>query len=111
MLRPQVSVLDLHKHPGERSANVRDRVVAARNLQTARCDLPNARLDTEQVREFCQLDNQSKLLLERTEQKKQLSPRAVHRILKVARTVADLGNSENINVDHVAEAITYRRLS
>jgi magnesium chelatase family protein len=97
---------------GEPSANVRDRVEHARALQRDR--FKEARLQTNsdmgpaEIRKFCQLDQTGTNLLKAAMQQMQLSARAYHRILKLARTIADLAGSEQIQTAHVAEAIQYR---
>jgi magnesium chelatase family protein len=92
----------------ECSAAVRRRVVAARERQLARAGLPNAHLGGALVREHCKLDALTRRFLEEAAQRVGLSPRACQRILKVARTVADLEGQPGIGGDHVAEAIAYR---
>jgi magnesium chelatase family protein len=92
----------------ECSAMLRRRVVAAREVQLARAGLPNAHLGGALVREHCKLDALTRRFLEEAAQRVGLSPRACQRILKVARTVADLEGQPDIAGDHVAEAIAYR---
>ncbi len=70
----------------------------------------NARMDNGQIRRFCSLDVQSRHLLEMAMEKLGLSARAYTRILKTARTIADLAEAESIDPSHVAEAIQYRSL-
>ena len=96
--------------PGEASARVRERVVHARGLQLARCGTVNARLDQAQTDAHCRLAPRDSALLERAVESLQLSARSLHRILRVARTIADLAGSESIETPHLAEAIGYRRL-
>ncbi|MCM5662989.1 YifB family Mg chelatase-like AAA ATPase [Galbibacter mesophilus] len=100
---------------GEGSVEIRKRVTAARELQTKRFkDLPtihyNAQMNTKQIREFCKLDNLSMELLKNAMERLNLSARAYDRILKVARTIADLNHEESITGNHIAEAIQYRSL-
>ncbi len=97
---------------GESSATIRDRVEAARNIQTNRfggttihC---NSEMRNAEIKEYCKLDNQSIDLLRAAVTQMHLSARAYNRILKLARTIADLGNSDNISLDHVAEALQFR---
>jgi magnesium chelatase family protein len=92
----------------ECSALVRRRVVAARERQLARAGLPNAQLEGAQLREHCRLDAPSRRFLEEAAQRVGLSPRACQRILKVARTIADLEGSSEIAGDQLAEAIAFR---
>jgi len=99
----------------ESSSEIRKRVIKARDIQTKRFEKNqtlhyNAQMNTKQIREYCVLDQQSKTLLKQAMEKLGLSARAYDRILKVARTIADLENSENIAVYHISEAIQYRSL-
>lgn len=96
--------------PGESSADVRERVLAARARQQARCGQTNAHLDQAQTNAFCRLTPRDGALLERAVEALQLSARSLHRILRVARTIADLAGSEAIETPHLTEAIGYRRL-
>lgn len=96
--------------PSESSATVRSRVLQARAVQLARCDAPNARLDQTQTDTHCRLAPRDTALLERAVDSLQLSARSLHRILRVARTIADLDASEAIATPHLSEAIGYRRL-
>ena len=100
---------------GETSAQIRDRVVAARQRQQKRFkDKPkitcNARMGSRELKQFCALDEATKELLKNAMAEYNLSARAYDRILKVARTIADLAGSEKISSDHVSEAIQYRSL-
>ena len=100
---------------GEPSTAIRKRVIAARKIQTQRfADLKkvhyNAQMNTKQIREFCQLNSSSLDLLKNAMERLNLSARAYDRILKVARTIADLEEIQNINGDHISEAIQYRSL-
>ncbi|MEO8487853.1 MAG: YifB family Mg chelatase-like AAA ATPase [Betaproteobacteria bacterium] len=92
------------------SAEVRERVTAARAVQIARQRVVNARLAAGDLPRFCGLDAESRDLAMRAMTRLALSARAYHRILKVARTIADLAGREAIASAHVAEAISYRRL-
>ncbi|PIF03549.1 MAG: magnesium chelatase [Draconibacterium sp.] len=100
---------------GEKSAEVRKRVIAARKIQEQRFaeDVKthaNAQMSTKQLQRYCQLDEKSRELLKNAMEKLSLSARAYDRILKVARTIADLAQSEAIQSEHLAEAIHYRSL-
>jgi len=95
---------------GEASEQIAQRVVAARRSQLQRCGKPNARLGTREVNRNCTLGEGSHRLLERAMEQLGLSARGYHRVLKVARTIADLAGSEVIADAHVAEAIGYRVL-
>jgi magnesium chelatase family protein len=98
----------------EGSAEIRDRVVAARERQQKRfvADriFTNAQMHTRQIRTYCELSPEAERLLERAMQQQGLSARAHDRILKVARTIADLDAQPAITVGHIAEAIQYRTL-
>ncbi len=98
---------------GEPSERVRDRVAAARSLAHQRFQAEpgvrcNAEMKPQHIRRFCQLDDTSRALLEGAIRKLGLSARAVDRVLKVARTIADLANAERLSSQHLAEAIQYR---
>jgi magnesium chelatase family protein len=93
---------------GEPSAAVRERVAAARALQSARAGKPNARLSDAEARPHCRLATGDQALLEQAVDRLQLSARAMHRVLRVARTIADLDGSASIASPHLAEALGYR---
>jgi magnesium chelatase family protein len=95
---------------GESSATVRERVVQARALQQARAGKPNARLSQAEMSATCRLSSADHALLERAVDALQLSARSMHRILRVARTIADLAGSEHIATPHLGEAIGYRKV-
>ena len=97
------------QEPGEPSAPVRERVMAARKIQTKRGQF-NAHLDVSGVREHCKLGPKQAHLLEQACERLNLSARAHHRILRVARTIADLDDSSDIELPHLTEAIGYRQL-
>lgn len=101
--------------PGENSATIRERVIRARQMQANRyADCKgvhcNAQMNSQLLRKFAKLDEQSTEMLRTAMTRLQLSARAYDRILKVARTIADLEESENIQTHHLAEAIGYRNL-
>jgi magnesium chelatase family protein len=100
---------------GEDSATIRERVRKAREIQAHRFGtIPNIHTNSQMppklVEEICRLDEPSRRLLENAANRLQLSARAYHRILRVARTIADLDGSETIKAHHLAEAVTYRTL-
>ena len=95
---------------GEATEFVRARVIAAREIQKQRCGKTNARLSQSETEKYCYLATKDQNLLERAMEALQLSARATHRILRVSRTIADLAQSENINTQHLSEAIGYRQL-
>ncbi len=94
---------------GERSAAVRARVSAARSLQLGRQGKPNALLGPDEVDRHARPDEAGAQLLKQAMARLSLTARAYHRILKVARSIADLAGTAQINAAHVAEAIHYRR--
>jgi magnesium chelatase family protein len=97
---------------GEKSVDNRERVERARDLQRKRfvdsACLSNSEMSGEMVRTHCILDDASKEVLRNAVSKYRLSARAYHRILKVARTIADLAGEEKIVMMHIAEALQYR---
>ncbi len=100
---------------GEGSVEIRKRVTSARELQSLRFDSLehvhyNAQMNTKHIRQYCKLDDASKSLLKNAMERLNLSARAYDRILKVARTIADLDNSQEIIGSHIGEAIQYRSL-
>ena len=94
---------------GEPSAAIRARVEAARARQMQRQGKPNAALGTQEIEQFCQPDAAGETLLKQAIARLNLSARAYHRVLKLARSVADLADSDVIMPAHLAEAIQYRR--
>jgi magnesium chelatase family protein len=101
---------------GESSQQIRKRVVTTRNIQKERfrgrrkiyC---NSQMGPKDVEKYCILDSSSMSLLEKSVERLRLSARAYHRILKIARTIADMDGRESIQQAHIAEAIQYRRMS
>jgi magnesium chelatase family protein len=93
---------------GERSARVRDRVARARERQLRRQGMPNARLDGSGAEQAARLDAEARSLFEEAAANLMLSARAHFRVLKVARTVADLEKSDAVGAHHLAEALRYR---
>lgn len=97
----------------ETSSAVRERVERARTRQRERfAELPhlhaNADMGAGEIQSMCVLSPEARQLLEISVKRMQLSARAYHRVLKLSRTIADLADSERIDVQHVAEAIQYR---
>jgi len=113
---PQVKFRDMAgEKTGETSAEIRARVIAARLIQQTRfAHKPkitcNARMGSKELKQFCVLDEPTKALLNQAMTEMNFSARAYDRILKVARTIADLAGSENLGTDHISEAIQYRSL-
>lgn len=103
------------KEKGESSNGIRKRVIDSRVIQERRYAEDkmvhaNAQMSSKQLQKFCNLDKESSEMLKMAMEKLNLSARAYDRILKVSRTIADLSNSENIESQHIAEAIQYRSL-
>lgn len=100
--------------PGEGSEVIRKRVLKAIAIQRNRYKssgiLYNSQLSTKQIEEFCQIDDSSKQLVKKTFEKLGFSIRGYHKILKIARSVADLDDSKNIHEMHVLEAMNFRKL-
>ena len=112
---PQVDFKKLSDdEPAESSAEIKKRVNEARKIQQERLKGTgiscNGKMTPSQTRQFCKLDEQSKNLLEKSFEALGLSARAYDKILRVARTIADLDKSENIELEHITEAIQYRSL-
>jgi magnesium chelatase family protein len=93
----------------ESSSSIRQRVIDAFNKQLARSGVVNSELKTTDIEQHCKLSDTDKTLLQMATTKLGLSGRAIHRIMKVARTIADLSNSEKILTQHLSEAISYRQ--
>ncbi|SFE76361.1 YifB family Mg chelatase-like AAA ATPase [Nitrosomonas sp. Nm166] len=94
----------------EKSSVIRQRVEQSHQLQLNRQNKTNGRLSVKEIDQFCALDTTSENLLKQAINHLNLSARAYHRILKVARTIADLSRVKKISNQHIAEAIQYRRL-
>jgi len=112
---PPVPFEDLSSHGGgEGSSEILKRVKKAREIQTERFQRmkihTNADMSSRHIRKFCSVDEESYDLLERAMERFGLSARAHSRILKIARTIADLEGVQDITAAHVAEAIQYRTL-
>ena len=113
---PQVKFQDItSERTGEASACIRDRVVTARRRQQARFKLKpkitcNARMGSRELKQYCALDEATLEMLKFAMADLNFSARGYDRILKVARTIADLAGIENVASDHISEAIQYRSL-
>jgi magnesium chelatase family protein len=100
---------------GESSEVIRLRVSKARDIQRKRYTnnsklFHNAQMNTKELRKYCELSDESLKLIQKAMERLKLSARAYDRILKVARTIADLESKESIQNHHIAEAIQYRSL-
>ena len=104
----------LNAPKGEKSCEIRKRVTHARKIQNQRFKefgaYCNAQMEPAQIQEFCILDNESQSYLRKSIHELQLSARAYDRILRVARTIADLEDSANLAASHILEAVQYRDL-
>jgi magnesium chelatase family protein len=111
---PSVSLEDIqHRKQDsceESSQQVRQRVVSAHQRQQQRQGCANSRLQGRLLEEHCPLQQEDGRLLSQAIERLGLSARAYHRILKLARTIADLAESDAIKTQHISEALTYRRL-
>lgn len=97
--------------PVENSETVRQRVIQAYELQIVRQGFLNQALSPQQLEKFVQLDGAAQRIMATAQQRLNLSARAYHRILRVARTIADLAQSEQIQNSHLTEALSYRQLN
>ena len=101
---------------GESSATIKARVDQTREVQKKRYArhvsvFCNGQMGPKDIRKYCALDASSTRLLEKSVEQLGLSARGYHRILKIARTIADMDHSESLQLGHVAEAIQYRRMA
>lgn len=111
-----VPAVDMEKltsdYVSESSASIRERVIQARKIQSVRFKdlkiITNSEMTNPQIKQFCKLSDDALDLLKKAISQMNLSARSYHRILKLSRTIADLSNSENITLDHVAESLQYR---
>ena len=103
-----------NRTPGESSAVIKKRVMAAREIQRQRLQADhlfcNADMGRKQLQKWCQLTKEAELLLQDIFQKMHLSARSYDRLLKIARTIADLAGQEQIGLEHIAEAVQYRSM-
>ena len=107
---PRLSFSEMQGPRGECSIIVRKRVTKARARQLQRNNTLNSQLANKQIDEVCALTRPDRLLLQKAMEKLQLSARAYHRILKLARTIADMDGTVDIKTQHLTEAINYRKL-
>lgn len=110
---PAVPFREIKKgQAGESSTSVRERVMAARNIQTRRFKRStihaNSQMTSRMINRYCPIDSKSMDLLERAVTRLGLSARAYNRIIKISRTIADLEGADSINTIHVSEAVQYR---
>ena len=106
---PALPTTDLQsKTSGEASADIRKRVIAARERQIKRQGVANAGLNPQLLDQFANLGESEQRIISMAQQRLNLSARAYHRVLRVARTIADLNNDEHITTGHLTEALSYR---
>jgi len=107
---PNVKYEELVAPDEESSEKVRERVILARKIQKERFkkDKTNSEMEIQEIKKYCEIDSKSENLLRKYVDSGKLSVRGYHRILKVARTIADLEGKEKILLDHVSEALSYR---
>ena len=107
---PRLSFEEMNGPKGEASRVVRERVTRSRAVQLKRNNTLNSQLTHQQIDEVCALKKTDQWLLQQIIEKLQLTARAHHRILKLARTIADMEGAEAINTKHLTEAANYRKL-
>ena len=110
--RPVEAAALAQQEPGERTSDVRSRVLRARRRQADRQQFRlNARLEGNALRDVCSLGEDATLLLNRASDRFDISARARTRILRVARTIADLSDEPRVCLRHIAEALQFRSVS
>jgi magnesium chelatase family protein len=107
---PRLSFNEMNGPTGECSKAVRERVTQTRGIQLQLRNSLSSQLTHQQIDQVCALTRSDQTLLQQAIEKLQLSARAYHRILKLARTIADMDGSDRIGTQHLSEAINYRRL-
>ena len=107
---PRLSFNEMQGPEGENSSSVRTRVTRTREIQLHRNNTLNSQFNNQQIVAACPLGKPDRLLLQHAMEKLQLSARAYHRILKLARTIADMEACDAIKTQHLTEAINYRKL-
>jgi magnesium chelatase family protein len=107
---PRLSWDEMQGPSGECSRVVRKRVTTTREIQRHRSNTLNSQLNNQQINDVCCLNKPDRLLLQHAMEKLNLSARAYHRILKLARTIADMDAAVDIGTQHLTEAINYRKL-
>jgi magnesium chelatase family protein len=108
---PDGILIAKNNHARETSAVVQERVVQARQIQIERAKKINADLQNNEINKFCSLTDKDNELLEHAIKRFNLSARAVHRILKVARTIADLAGKNDVTTEHLSEALGFRGIT
>ena len=111
---PRIDYKDLNKNRGESSSVIRERIIAIRQMQKERYKdyniKTNSELTNKMIDEFCKLGTKEKMVLEQAFDKYDMSARMYYKVLKVARTIADIDGNKNISSENIIEAICYRTL-
>ena len=111
---PRIDYKDLNKNRGESSSVIRERIIAVRQMQRERYKdfniTCNSELTNKMIDEFCKLGTKEKMVLEQAFDKYDMSARMYYKVLKVARTIADIDGNKNISSENIMEAICYRTL-
>jgi magnesium chelatase family protein len=92
----------------EKSETIRERVTKARSIQLMRAGITNAEMNVREIKKYCPLDAESKSILQQAATQLDLSPRSYHRVIKLARTIADLDESKAIQKEHLLQTLQYR---
>jgi len=106
----RIPIFELQSLPkGETSVEIAERVIQAQQRQFQRQGCLNAKLSSEQIEQICKIDDEIKTLLIKAEQRFNLSARAYVRVLKTARTIADLQGEQSLQLNHIKEALSFRQ--
>ncbi len=107
---PAIPIESLSGLEAESSSSVLKRVQEARQKQQERSTKPNASLSNRELQKYCHLEPSSQHFMNTAMERLRLTARSYHRILRVARTIADLSNSDNIALEHLTEALSFRKI-
>ena len=107
-IQPKLLTSSLKNNDHSVSSTIKEKVKQAHTLQIVRQQRSNSKLNNQQINDICQLDNNSKQIMEKAIASLKLSPRSYYRVLKVARTIADLDQSEEIKNNHLYESLSFR---
>ena len=109
-LLPTAMLTQIQNREAESSHTVRQRIMQAYAVQIARSNKTNAKLSNKELESVCQLEPRGQALMKTAMDKLGLSARSYHRILRVARTIADLQDSKSVQASHLSEALSYRKM-